>query len=112
MAETKVKGRMKVLMVMNYKGHPIYVRQFDKDMFVWDVIIDNQLFSSYLVMLPAKGKMRLNKAELDETVKMCYAGAAATVDMHLGIELNDKDEDVVARFEAARKQVEGPKMEG
>lgn len=98
---------MRVLMVQIYKDCPIYVRMIGDDVFIWDVIFKNRLYSSYIVMKPEKGKIKLNKDQITETAKMCYSGAAATIDIQLGEKLNDKDADIVRRFEGARKQIEG-----
>lgn len=100
--EKKISGFMKLLMAISYKEKPIYVRRFGKSCFVWDVIIDNKLYSSYIDIKPEKGRKRLNNEEVEEVTKMCYAGAAATVDTVLGVKLNDKEEDVIKQFEAAR----------
>jgi hypothetical protein len=104
---TKTKGLMKVLMAMTYKSYPIYIRMMGRDVFIWDVIFNNQLYSSYIVIRPEKGKVKLNQEEISEITKMCYAGAAATVDNLLGIKLSDDEEEIIKRFESARAQVEG-----
>ena len=101
------KGLMRVLMLITYKGYPICIRMIRKDIFLWDTCIDNQFYSSYIVMKPAQGKSKLNEDEISEVAKMCYAGASATIDNVLGVELSDTDKDMVKRFEAARKQIEG-----
>ena len=106
MAKKKTKGWMRPLMIMSYKGFPIMVRKFGKKHYLWDVVVNNQFFSSYLVMEPIKGKKSLNKAEVAEVVKMCYAGAASTVDNILGIKLSDSDEKAVKMFENATRQLE------
>ena len=105
MAKKKNKGIMQVLMVMTYKGFPIYVRLINEDVFIWDVISDGQLYSSYLVISPVKGQKKLSKAEKDEVIKMCYAGAAATIDNILGVELSDKEQDMLDKFEEAKLNI-------
>ena len=102
----KLKGWMRILMVMTYKGYPIMIRQLGETRYMWDTVVNNQFFSSYIEILPAPGKKKLNRKELDEVVKMCYAGAATTVDTLLGIELSDTDKAKVKMFEKARKQME------
>lgn len=108
----KTSGLMRVLQVITYKSYPVYIRMIGYKTFIWDVIFENQLYSSYMEISAAKGKSRLTKAEVDEVVKMCYAGAAATVDGLLGIELEDKEADIVARFEGARAQIEAKPLVG
>ncbi len=94
---------MKILMVAYYKVHyPVYIRRIGKDVFIWDVIIDNQLYSSYMVISPGKGRQRLTKDEVNEVTKMCFAGACATVDTHLGISMDEQEKKIVETFESAR----------
>ena len=94
---------MKILLVAYYKvDYPVYVRRIGKDVFIWDVIIKNQLYSSYMVIKPGKGRQRLTKSEVNEVVKMCFAGACATVDTHLGISMDEQQEKIVETFESAR----------
>lgn len=102
MSDKKTKGLMKILMVVMYKEYPVYIRRIGKEVFIWDTIIDNKLYSSYMVISPGKGRKRLTKDEVTEITKMCYAGACTTVDTHLGIKLEDKDEQIVEMFESAR----------
>jgi hypothetical protein len=94
---------MHVLMQMTYKGYPITVRKIYNDMYLWDTWCDGH-YSSYIIMKPAKGKRKLTDLERDEVIKMCYAGAAATIDTKLGIELSETDQAVVNLFESARKE--------
>ena len=97
---------MKVLMMMSYKGYPVYVRMVQKEMFIWDVIVDNQLYSSYIIIKPKKGEKSLSQREIEEVIKMCYAGAGATVDNILGVELSKTDKEAVEVLEKYQKQVE------
>jgi len=103
------KGLMRILMIMTYKNYPIYVRMIGKNIFMWDVIASNQLYSSYLIMDPKKGSKVLNQKEINEVTKMCYAGAAATIDTILGIEMSDTDKQIVGQFEEARQMVDSEK---
>lgn len=102
---------MRILMVMSYKSHPIYVRMIGKEIFIWDVIANNQLYSSYLIMKPKEGSVKLTKEEINEVTKMCYAGAAATVDNILGIEMPETDKAMVAQFEEARNMIDKSESE-
>lgn len=97
----KTNGHMRVLMSMTYKGNHIYVRMIGTDMYLWDAVYDGQIYSSYIIMKPAKGRLKLTPAETDEVVKMCYSGAATTIDTLMGVELSETDAAVVDRFEKA-----------
>lgn len=108
MSKTKKdNGLMRVLMVMSYKDIPIYVRMIGKDVFIWDVIHNNQLFSSYVVIGPRKGEKKLANSDIDEIVKICYAGAAATIDNILGIPITEDEEVILKQFEAGKKAIQG-----
>ncbi len=111
MADKKTKGLMKVLMVVGYKKGKIYIRQMGDDVFLWDAVFKGELYSSYLVITPDKKKKKLTKRGLEEVVKMCYAGAAATIDYQLGIKLSKSEKQAVAMFERATKNIEKLKKE-
>lgn len=107
MAIKKVNQYLTPRMIISYKGYPVMIREVGKhDIFMWDLIINGQFYSGHLVMAPKKGSNKLTKDELNEVVKMCYAGAAATIDNFLGIKMSDTDEQIIKQFEAARKMVE------
>lgn len=98
---------VRVLMLLVYEDCPICIRMIGKNMFMWDVIINNKFYSSYMIINPSGKKEKLTAGEINEVVKMCYAGASTSVDMVKGKKLSTKDEDIVKLFEGARKQVEG-----
>lgn len=108
MAAKKDIGKMEVLQLIYYKDFPIYIRKFGDIYFLWDVIIENKLFSSYIVVtFKNKGKGKsLNKSGVNEVIKMCYAGACATIDNHLGIELTDDEKERLKIFEDAIVKIE------
>lgn len=102
----KVEGRMKVLLAMKYKKGMIYVRQIDQEVFIWDAIYKNKLYSSYIIITLKKGTKKLPNDILDEARQMCYAGAASTIDIQMGDKLSKKVKDTLKTFEKGRKQVE------
>ena len=91
---------------MKYKKGMIYVRQVDEEIFIWDAIYKNKLYSSYIVITLDKGKKKLGKDIIDEVRQMCYAGAATTIDLQMGVKLSKKDRDLIKKFESKRKQIE------
>ena len=99
-------GRMKILMAMEYKDGMIYIRQIDEELFIWDAVYKNKLYSSYLVIKLSKNKKKLPSDVVDEVRDMCYAGAASTIDMQMGVKISDKTMQMVKDFENTRKQVE------
>lgn len=107
--QEKVKhttGRMKVHLVMPYKDSKVYVRQFDEEIFTWDFVWKGEIYSSYMVITPTKENKKLLDTELREVVKMCYAGACASIDMLRGDILDKKTNKIIDMFEGAREQVE------
>lgn len=98
---------VRVLMLLAYEGNPICIRMIGKNMFMWDVVINGRFYSSYMIINPSGKKQKLDTDEINEVAKMCYAGAAATVDLAMSKKLSQTDEGVVKLFEGARKQLEG-----
>ena len=76
----KVKGRIKVLKVMPYKGAMVYIRQVDGDIFEYLVSYKKDLYCSYLVISPREGKKRLSKSDTAKAVATIFAGAVTTID--------------------------------
>lgn len=95
---------MKILMAMEYKGYKVYVRMIDDDLFIWDAVYDNELYSNYIIITPKEGE-KLADDTIAQAKDMCFAGAAATIDTKLKVELSDKDKENVEIFEEAREKV-------
>lgn len=77
---TKVKGRIKVLKAMPYKGVMIYIRRIGEDIFEYLLPYKGQIYSSYLIMKPKKGKSKLTKMEVNQSAAIIFVGATATID--------------------------------
>jgi len=105
MKHKKVKGRMKVLKVYPYRDHLIYIRMIGKDYFEYLLFHDGQLYSSYIIILPEEGKKKLTKAQINGCIEIVSAGAEATINALMGVELSDEDKEKVALFEKHRKEV-------
>jgi len=97
----KDQGRMKVLMAIGYKKGMIYVRQIDEEIFIWDAIYENKLYSSYINITLNKGKKKMPKKIVNEARQMCYAGAAATIDYQMGEGLDKMMEENVKLFQSS-----------
>lgn len=76
----KVSGRIKVLKAMPYKGVMVYIRRINQDIFEYIVPYKGQIYSSYLIMKPKKGKTKLSKGEVAKSAAVIFAGATATID--------------------------------
>ena len=98
----KVKGRVKVLKVMPYKGIMIYLRLVDKEIFEFIIPFKKEIYSSYLIITGAR-----TKSEIAQAAALIFASATTTVDFLLGeTKVSKKTKDIVKVFEGARKQVE------
>lgn len=102
----KVKGRMKVLKVIPYMGHMVYIRQIGKDYFEYLLEYCGEIYSSYIIILPEEGKKKLTKSQVNGCVEMVYAGAEATINALMGVEVSDEDKKIVEVFEDAVKKTE------
>lgn len=98
-------GRVQIRMAIGYKDSMIYIRKIDRDLFFWDVVYQGQLYSNYIVIVPEEGK-ELEEEINHKATEMCYAGATATVDGLMGVELSDEDKKLVAMMESKRDVVE------
>ncbi|MBM3283171.1 hypothetical protein FJY90_02860 [Candidatus Gottesmanbacteria bacterium] len=102
----EVKGRIKILKVISYKGSMVYLRQIDEDIFMYDLVFKGEIYSSYLVIKPRKGETKLSELEVNKSAALIFTGAIATIDHLLGKKVDKETEAVVKTFEGARKQVE------
>lgn len=87
----KVKGRMTVLKAVKYNGSMVYIRQFDEDIFVYDVVFKEEIYSSYLIIRPKIGKKKLTDEEVVEASNLIFQGAMTTLDMLKGKKEDNKD---------------------
>lgn len=102
----KVKGRITVLKVLPYKGSMVYLRMVGEDIFMYDLVFKNEIYSSYLIISPKKGYNKLNKNEINQAGALIFAGAVSTIDTLLKEKVDKKTEEVVNTFEANRKKIE------
>ena len=103
----KIKGQIATLKAMPYKGNMVYIRMIGTEIFEYLVIFNNQIYSSYMVIKPKLGCVKLTKDEIAQSMALIWAGAEATIDALLGVELDKEKADVVKIFEHSRKNVEG-----
>ena len=76
----KVKSRMATLIVMPYKGCNVYVRWVEPDIFMYDLVFNNQIYSDYFVITPEKGKKKITKKQIEASAAWAFAGATATIE--------------------------------
>jgi hypothetical protein len=88
----KVKGIVKILKALPYKGHMVYIRRIYQEYFEYLLEYNGEIYSAYIIITPAKGKKRLSKSEVDQCSALVNAGAESTLDALLG----DKAESGVA----------------
>jgi len=103
----QVKGRIKVLKALPYKGSMVYLRMVDDDIFMYDLVFKGEIYSSYLIMKPKKGFKKLNQDEINQSAALIFAGATATIDTLSGDKINKETKGIVKTFEDHREQFEG-----
>jgi len=89
---TRTQGLIRVLKAMKYRECPLYIRMIGSEVFMYDVIIKNQLYSSYIIITPKKGTDKLTKQEIQSGMALINAGAQATIDTLLGVQLDKEVE--------------------
>ncbi len=102
-----VTGFVRIVKAILYKGHMVYVRMLGNDYFEYLLDYNGQIYSSYIIMKPAKGKKKLTEDEILQCSALIYAGAEATLDELLGIKMDEKTEEYAKAFEENREKVEG-----
>ena len=103
----EVSGRIKVLKAILYKSHMMYVRSIDDEIFEYLVEYNGEIYSSYIIITPEKGKKKLTKGQIAQSAALILAGATATIDALLGHTVGDETKDILGKFESGRKFMEG-----
>lgn len=80
-----IKNRVQPLRVMRYKDCPVYVRMIGTDLFMYDLIYNNEIYSANLVITPRKGQTKLSEVEIQRAGALIWAGAVTTIDTLLGV---------------------------
>ena len=99
----KVKGRIKVLKVLPYKGSMVYIRMIGEDTFEYLLTLKKEIYSSYLIMKPKKGATKLTQDEVNQSAALIFAGAVTTIDTLKGDKLDKKAKEVIKTFEDHRQ---------
>lgn len=103
----KVKGRIQVLKALPYKGHMVYVRHIIREhIFEYVLVFEKQIYSSYMIISPKVGQTKLSKDEISQATELLWAGAEATLEGLMGVNLDKTKADVVKTFEETREKVE------
>jgi len=83
----------------------VYIRRINIEIFEYLLVFKKQIYSSYWIIKPGKGKKDLNKDEVNQAAALAFAGAVATIDFLLGKKLDKKTKEVVKKFESVREKV-------
>lgn len=105
----KVPGRIEVLKIMPYRGCMVYIRRIDRDIFMYDLVYKEEIYSSYLIITPRPGKKEHTRSEINQSAAMIFAGAIATIDTMKGSRLTKKAKEDVKLFEETRKIIDKQK---
>ena len=87
---TKDDGRVEVLRAGLYHSHQIIVRRIGKEYFEYLLEYNGQIYSSYIIITPQKGKRKLTEDQVNQCRDLIWAGAEATLDELLGIDTVDE----------------------
>jgi len=101
----KVKGRITTLKALPYKGCMVYLRRINIEIFEYLAVIKKQIWSSYFIITPSRGKKDLTKDEVNQAAGLVLAAACTTIDMQLGTKLSEKTKKLVNKFENVRKKM-------
>lgn len=103
---TEDKGRVRILKAILYKSHQIVIRMIGEDYFEYLLEYNGQIYSSYIIITPAENKEKLTEEQIAECRDLIYAGAEATLDQLLGVELDKQQQEYIEVFEENRKKIE------
>jgi hypothetical protein len=84
LARKATKGRVKLLHAMPYLGCMVYVLEFDKEIFTYHAIINNQMYFSFIEGQLPVGKKRFTTEQIKNYVGLALASAHATIETVLG----------------------------
>jgi hypothetical protein len=79
-AGKEISGRIAVQKIIYYKGCQIYIRKYDHELFQYDLIFDNQLYSDYIVAEIPEGQKELTEGQIVNAVGVMFTSACVTID--------------------------------
>lgn len=95
----KTKGRVKLLKATRYEGCMVYIRQYDQEIFTYDVVYKGQIYFHYHVAKMEVGQKKLTKEQIKFATDIVLSGALATVDVLTGKKLDEKEKQNAKIFE-------------
>ena len=102
----EVKGYMKLLRVDLYKDIKVYIRQIGRTYFEYVFEYHGEIYSSYIIIKPQGKKRTLTENQIMECRDLIFAGATATIDSLLGVEMDEKSKEYAELFEKNRDKVD------
>ena len=100
----KVKARVVVLKAIPYREIMVYLRRIDMDIFEYIIPFKGEIYSSYLIIKPSKGKKEMSKDEVNQAAALVLQSAVTTIDFLTGKTKKDKGtKELVKSFEGSRK---------
>ncbi len=86
----KIKARMRLLKMFRYKDINVYIRLYHIDIFTYDLVWKDQIYSGYISIVPGKGKTKLTEDEIQQSSQIIIAGAMSTIDFLKGENLDEE----------------------
>lgn len=100
-------GYIRILRANLYKSHMIYVRQLGKYRFEYLLEYNGEIYGSYIIIRPeGKSRRKLTDEEVSQAVALIYNGAVTTLDILVGDDISDDDEQIAKMFEEHREKFE------
>ncbi len=96
----EIKNRIRILKVMPYEGHMVYLRLIGEELFEWLLVFDGEIYAGSMVFVLPKGKKEMTQEQINVASNLVWAGATATLDMKMGKKLTKEQEEKAQLFEA------------
>ena len=93
-----VKARVKLLKAIPYKGCMVYIRMIDTQIFMYDLVYKNEIYSSNIIFTPRKGQAKLSNSEIAKAASIIWSGAITTIETLLGNSISGEKKKVAETF--------------
>lgn len=107
MKNVKNKYKVKILKAGLYKDCKVIIRQIGRDYFEYLLTYNGEIYSSYIIIKPEKGRKELTEEQITSCMQVINAGAEATIDELIGdVQVDQKTRDVLKLIEANKDKIE------
>ena len=82
----KIEKAFEVYKELDYKGCKIYLRRVGQEYFEYLALINNKLYSSFIILKAIDDKTKLTRGDINKVLTELLNIAVTTVDTILGVE--------------------------